>query len=132
MSWTSGKRTGKASTDALRWPLLCMAVLLVVSALLYGGGHAHAFPSEQTHHALQESRSPADPSLGHDDACDEQGSAGSDICLSGVGCAICAPMPAIGFAGAQKREAIGITHLPSRMPAEAQGQLRPPRFFLNT
>jgi len=121
---------GVASVAVRRWLALCMAALLAASAFLYAEGHAQAFPSGQTHHVVRHAmdHTKLGACTGH--GCDHQGSGNAGRCVSGLGCAFCAPLSSNGFVAAPQGRAFGMTSLPVSAPGEIQLQLRPPKLFV--
>lgn len=116
---------------ARRWLVLCMAVFLAVSALLYGSGHALAYPSGEAHPAAQDVQLRAGVDHGLAASCDDQNSGDRECRDFDMGCGICAPLPAAASIDFTRNEIAGITRLPALAPAGLQQLLRPPRLSVS-
>lgn len=112
-----------SSLVARGWLVLCLAAILLASAFVAGAGHTHA-STAGTQLAMHHEQAPS----GHQHAspCADQEPGAADCCVSGPGCAVCAPLPATGYIATSH----GSVFAPARpivsTPGDDRLTLRPP------
>ena len=116
----SGLWKGTSAFDAPRGLALFIAILMSMSALIYGGGHAQAAVLDAHVAAVEHS---------HHVPCNDKGDARDDggCCVTASGCTFCVPVAAEVLADFTRSEPAAVSPPSASLPSDVLLQLRPPK-----